>query len=126
MGKGRMRPEHPRSIFGALARHHHVGRLQEMSAADFFITLGTESCDDQIAMLVEEKEAITVRHQESVGPALLTGARGRLKGLPEAIARGCSQAAQLAIAAHAVDRIALEIRRADDAVQTVRQTRHLA
>src|SRR5260370_42403309 len=82
--------------------------------------------DDQIAVLVEEKKAIAVRDQESIGPALLAGAGSCLKRLPEAIARGCLQAAQLAIAAHAIDIIVLEIGRADDAVQAVGQSRHLA
>src|SRR5260370_16721009 len=80
--------------------------------------------DDQIAVLVEEKKAIAVRDQESIGPALLAGAGSCLKRLPEAIARGCLQAAQLAIAAHAIDIIVLEIGRPAHAVQASPQSRH--
>src|ERR1041384_6852506 len=89
-----------------------------MRAADFFVTFGTELRDNEIAFFVGQKEAITIFDDERRGPAHFF-ATGRFKTFPDAFAGVGVEAAELAVAAHAVNVAAIEERRAHDAVQTV-------
>ena len=70
-----------------------------------------ESGDDEFALLVAEQVAIAVPDQEGVPPSALTGG---FEGLPDSPAASGVEAAQLSVAAHAVDMIARQNRRADD------------
>src|SRR5438270_8799513 len=103
IGVGRLRPIDGRYLAAVAGI---AGRLDELGAADFLVTLGTQSGDDQLAVIVIDKEAIAVPHDERGGPAgLLAGDRQRL---PNALARGRAEAAELAVAADSVNVVAIE------------------
>src|SRR5207249_285526 len=111
IGKGRMTPDH-RPI------RHRIGRLQQMRAADLFIALGTQLRDDEIALLIRQEKPIAVHDNEGRRPALLFAAGGN-KSLPYTLARIGFEAAELAIAARAVDVAVTDERRCDDTVQRI-------
>jgi hypothetical protein len=54
VGKGRMRPDH-----GAIP-NHLVRWLQDVSARQFLVTLGSQVGDNQIALFVKEKKVIAL------------------------------------------------------------------
>ena len=60
-----------------MAPHHgaaegRVGGLEHVKAAEFFVTLRRELGQDQVALFVEEEEAILVFDQESRAVAALS------------------------------------------------------
>src|SRR5437868_5355071 len=78
IGKRRVGPDH-RSF------RQLVARIDQVSTAQLFIALRRKPGDDEVALFVEDKEAVFVLDQERVGPALLLAAR-RLEGFPDAVA----------------------------------------
>src|SRR5260370_26482624 len=91
-----------------------------MRAADFLIAARTELRDDQVAIFIEQEKAVPVFDDEGVGPAhfLAAGCRG-VQRFPEAFAGVRLEAAQLAIAANAVDVAVLQDRRAHGGMQRI-------
>src|SRR5690349_24648635 len=79
-----------------------VDRIDQVRAAEFLVFLGRELRDDEVALLAEDEAAVAVFDHEGVAPALGLAA-GRHEGFPEALARLQLQAAELAIAARAVE-----------------------
>src|SRR5437667_134534 len=75
------------------------------------------SDDDQLAAIVVDEITVAVAHQEARRPPGLL--LGRLESLPNALARFDVEAAQLAVAADAVDVIALDYRRGHQRVQAI-------
>src|SRR5438034_4623909 len=110
IGEGRMRPQH-------IASGRGVGRLQQMGAADLFVGFRGEPGDDEITFFVEEKEAVAIFHDESIGPADRLPRGGGLECFPDPLARGGFQAAQLAVTADAIDVSVLQKRRAHDGIE---------
>lgn len=81
-----------------------VGGVEDVGAADFFVTFGAELCDDEVAFFVEEEEAVAVFYDEGIGPThffFVVG--GDFHGFPDALTGVGFQAAELAVAAGAVD-----------------------
>src|SRR5258708_30123864 len=92
-----------------------------MRAADFLVTFGTELRDNQVAFLVEQKKSVRVFYDERVGPAhFLAVGRGGVQRFPEALAGVRLEAAQLAIAANAVNMAVLQEWRAHGGMEGVR------
>ena len=94
-----------------------VGGLEQVGAADFLVAARAELGDDQVALFVEEEEAVAVLHDERIGPADGFAGGGGLEGFPDALAGLRLQAAQLAVAADAVNVAVFEEGRAHDGVE---------
>src|SRR2546422_6251078 len=110
IGKGRVRPQH-------IAASGGVGGFEQVRAADFFVAARGEFGDDQVAFLVEEEKAVPVFDDESVGPADGFARGGGLESFPNALARAGFEAAQLAVAADAVDVAVFEEGRTHNGVE---------
>src|SRR5581483_4014157 len=93
------------------------GRFDQRRTADLLVPLRRKRRDNQVAAIVVYEKAIAVPHHVARGPARLLS--GDLLGLPHALARARVQAAQLAVAADAVDIIADNRGRRNQRVQTV-------
>src|ERR1041384_3105123 len=105
-----MRPDdEPATIF--------VGRFEEVGAAELFIALRAEVGNDEIAEFVEEEKPITVLDDKGVSPADPLAGGGGLERFPDALAGLGFEAAELTIAANAVDIAILEKGCAEDRVQ---------
>ena len=94
---------------------------QDVRPVDLLITLRRQPGDEQVALLIEQKEAVALRRQEGVGPAhgFLPRPGGR-EVRPHALAVLHVQATQFAVAVHAIDAVALDERGGHDGVQFVR------
>src|SRR5439155_7016919 len=79
VGEGGVRPD-DRPAEGV------VGRVDQVSAADLVIALGTQAGDDQVAVVVEEEKAVAVLDDEHVTAIGLLAVVG-LVGRPDALAR---------------------------------------
>src|SRR5262245_40815108 len=108
-----------------IAPRRLVGRLQYLRAANLVVALWRQTRDDEVALLVKNEIAILVRDQERVRPASLLAA-GSLERFPQAFAGRGFQAAQLAVAAHAIDVAVLHDGSAHEAMQAVGQLAGLA
>ena len=98
-------------------------RLDEPRAVELHVALRREPREDQVAGVVVDEVAVAVPHEERGAPARL---RGHLAAHPEPPSRPRVQAAQFAVAAHAVDVVADDQRGRDQGVQAVGLIRHLA
>ncbi len=95
------------------------GGFEEMGAADLLVAFGGELGDDEVALLIGEEEAVGVFDDEGIGPADERAAGGGSHGFPEALAGFELEAAELAVAADAVDVAVLNEGGADKAVEGV-------
>src|SRR5262245_42428115 len=100
------------------ARISVVG-FDAMGAAEFFVLVRREVRDDEVALFAEEKAALALLHHEGVAPArrLAAGWRERF---PKPLARLQLQAAELSVAAWAVDVAVLDQWRGHHAMQSIR------
>src|SRR5262245_56403137 len=103
-----MRPDDLASL--RLAR-----RFNEMCPANFVITVAVELRDDQIALLIGQKEAVLVFHDKGVRPSGGLSAGG-LKRLPQAVSIPGIESSQFTVAVDTKDQVVLEPRGAHDAV----------
>ena len=112
VGKGGVGPDDGAARVGG-------GGFEELCAAEFFVAFRGESGDDEVALFIGEEEAVGVFNQEGIRPADGFVTRGGGEGFPETLAGVELQAAEFAIAAHAVDVTVLDKGRAHEAVQCV-------
>src|SRR3954447_9328513 len=108
-----MHPEH-------FAAKRTARRVEEVSATDFFVRLGCEPRDDQIALFIEQEKSVAVLDDENLSGAGSFRSMG-LERFPDALAGVGSDAAEHAAAVvasvDAVDVPVLKKRRAENAVE---------
>src|ERR1017187_7686397 len=108
-----MRPDHRTAGIA-------IGRFNDVRPADLLVALGSEPGDDQITLFIEQEKTVLILDNEGVGPArFLAVGGGGAEGFPKPLSAGGLEAAQLAVAANAVDISVLQERRAQGAVQSV-------
>src|ERR1044071_2593058 len=91
--------------------------VEQMSAADFIVTLGREPGDNEISLLIEQEESVAVLYDESVAPADGFAIGRGFERFPEARTGLGIEAAKLPVAAHAIDVTVLQEWRAHHGVE---------
>src|SRR2546426_4123119 len=79
-----MRPVHGRQLAAIAGRG---GWLQKLGAADLLKSLGRQRCDDELAAIVVDEDAVTVLHGQPGRPA--RAFLRHLERFPDALARFC-------------------------------------
>src|SRR6516165_395911 len=111
IGKCGMRPDHTPS-------RHRIGGLENIGPADFLVFLWRQASNDQIASLVEEENPVPLGNQKGVAPAERF-THNWFVSLPNAFAGVGFDAAQFAVAAHAIDMAVFDERSVHDTMESV-------
>ena len=114
VGVGRVDPVDEPQLAAVAGRR---GGRDELRPADFVVARRTQAGDDEFSAVVVDQHAAAVAHHVAGRPPAPLDRR-RL-GLPEALAGRGVQAAELAVAADAVDVAAVDDRRGQHRVQAV-------
>src|SRR5712692_3902497 len=109
-----MRPVHR----AELATVPRIGSgLDESGPADFVIPPRGQRGDDQLAPVIVDEVPIAIAHDESGSPASLL--LSHIQSLPHALSGLQVQAAELSVAADAIDIVTVDHRSVDYGMQTI-------